>query len=211
MADHKHTAKPNIPMYLAAFLFCLTLISIHLSSGLYAKFISTASGSDSARVITFGDITLTETGDFYENNKLMIIPGVDLTKKAVVDFDGSEAATYVFIEVTPSACQVSESGKDFSLMLNGKAAMQWTIAEPWNYLKADNGSYIYYCVVAPNTPLTDVDIFAGEGKIAVSEWITKGEIASLTGTTIQLRATAVQLTGFDSPEAAWSSVSAKEG
>ena len=39
-----------------------------------------ASGSDSARVITFGDLTLTETGDFYEEGKLMIIPGVDLKK-----------------------------------------------------------------------------------------------------------------------------------
>lgn len=211
MADKKSTAKPNILMYLVAFLFCLTLISIHFSSGLYAKYISTASGGDGARVITFGDITLTETGDFYEANKLMIIPGVDLTKKAVVDFEGSEAATYVFVEVTPSACQVSEDGMHFSVVRNGKVAMQWAIAEDWDYLKADNGSYIYYCVVAPNTPLENADIFADEGKITVSELITKDEVASLTGTAIQLRATAVQLTGFETPEAAWDSLAAKEG
>lgn len=35
---------------MAAVLFCLTLISVHFASGLYARYQSAASGSDSARV-----------------------------------------------------------------------------------------------------------------------------------------------------------------
>ena len=125
-----HKTKMNIPMCLAAILLCLTLISIHLTSGLYAKYISSASGNDSARVIKFGELTLAEEGDFYEENKLMIIPGVALTKKATVSFSGSESATYVFVEITPSKWSTTDN-KTFSLLSNGKTAMQWNVAEGW--------------------------------------------------------------------------------
>lgn len=46
-------AKLNIPMCAALILFLLTMISIHLTSGLFARYTATASGSDSARVAKF--------------------------------------------------------------------------------------------------------------------------------------------------------------
>ena len=205
-----HKTKINIPMCLAVILLCLTLISIHLTSGLYAKYISSASGNDSARVIKFGELTLTEEGDFYEGNKLMIIPGVALTKKATVSFSGSESATYVFVEITPSKWSTTDN-KTFSLMSNGKTAMQWNVAEGWLFLKSDNGTYIYYRELTPNTELIATDIIAENGKITVSNQITKSEIQVMTGISIKLRATVVQSGGFENPEAAWSSVAAKEG
>ena len=205
-----HKTKMNIPMCLAAILLCLTLISIHLTSGLYAKYISSASGNDSARVIKFGELTLTEEGDFYEGNKLMIIPGVALTKKATVSSSGSESATYVFVEITPSKWSTTDN-KTFSLMSNGKTAMQWNVAEGWLFLKSDNGTYIYYRELTPNTELIATDIIAENGKIAVSNQITKSEIQVMTGISIKLRATVVQSGGFENPEAAWYSVAAKEG
>ena len=205
-----HKTKMNIPMCLAAILLCLTLISIHLTSGLYAKYISSASGNDSARVIKFGELTLTEEGDFYEGNKLMIIPGVALTKKATVSFSGSESATYVFVEITPSKWSTTDN-KTFSLMSNGKTAMQWNVAEGWLFLKSDNGTYIYYRELTPNTELIATDIIAENGKIAVSNQITKSEIQVMTGISIKLRATVVQSGGFENPEAAWNSVAANEG
>lgn len=205
-----HKTKMNIPMCLAAILLCLTLISIHLTSGLYAKYISSASGNDSARVIKFGELTLTEEGDFYEGNKLMIIPGVALTKKATVSFSGSESATYVFVEITPSKWSTTDN-KTFSLMSNGKTAMQWNVAEGWLFLKSDDGTYIYYRELTPNKELIATDIIAENGKIAVSNQITKSEIQVMTGISIKLRATVVQSGGFENPEAAWNSVAAKEG
>lgn len=205
-----HKTKMNIPMCLAAILLSLTLISIHLTSGLYAKYISSASGNDSARVIKFGELTLTEEGDFYEGNKLMIIPGVALTKKATVSFSGSESATYVFVEITPSKWSTTDN-KTFSLMSNGKTAMQWNVAEGWLFLKSDNGTYIYYRELTPNTELIATDIIAENGKITVSNQITKSEIQVMTGISIKLRATVVQSGGFENPEAAWNSVAVKEG
>ena len=210
LVKHRKTAKVNIPMCIASFLFCLTLISIHLTSGLYAKYISSASGDDSARVIKFGELTITETGDFYEDNKLMIIPGVDLIKKATVSFSGSESATYVFVEIMPTGWSATDD-VTFALLSNGKTAMQWSIADGWVFLKSDNGTYIYYRELAPNLELVTADIIAGSGKITVSDQITKSEIQVMTGISIKLRATVVQSGGFENPEAAWNSVAAKEG
>ena len=211
LVKHTKTAKVNIPMCVAAILFCLTLFSAHLTSGLYAKYITTESGSDAARVITFGDLALTETGDFYEENKLMIIPGVDLTKKATVDFSGSEAETYVFVEVKASSEWQTTDNKTFFIVNNEKTAMQWRIAEGWTLLTSKNGAYVYYRKLAPNSTLVGVDIIAENGRIAVSELITKSEIESMTGISIKLRAAVVQSGGFENPEAAWNSVAAKEG
>ena len=210
MMVRQHKVKMNIPMCLAAVLLCLTLVSIHLTSGLYAKYITSDSGSDFARVIRFGELTLTEKGDFYEESKLMIIPGVALTKKATVSFSGSEAATYVFVEITPSKWSTANN-KTFSLLSNGKTAMQWDVAEGWLFLKSNNGTYVYYRELAPNTELAAADIIAEDGKIAVSDQITKRDIESMTGISLKLRATVVQSGGFENPEAAWNSVAAKEG
>ena len=55
----KNKNKVNIPLFLAGILFCLTLISSSLTSNLIAKYSTTASGSDSARVAKF-DVGTTE-------------------------------------------------------------------------------------------------------------------------------------------------------
>lgn len=49
----KNTRKVNIPMCLACVLLCLTLISMHLTGGLFARYTTTAQASDSARVAKF--------------------------------------------------------------------------------------------------------------------------------------------------------------
>lgn len=46
-------AKLNIPMCAALVLLLLTMVSIHLTSGLFARYTSSSSGSDSARVAKF--------------------------------------------------------------------------------------------------------------------------------------------------------------
>ena len=211
MAKYTTTAKHNVPLYLAAALFCLALISVHLTSGLYAKYTSSNEGNDIARVIVFGDLTLTETGDFYAPGKLMIIPGVDLTKKAVIDFEGSEAATYVFAQVIPSAnWSVSADGMSYAIVINGKNAMQWNITDGWNFLRNQDGSCVYFRKLDAQDGLDSQDIIK-DGKITVSDRITKSEIASMANTFINLRAFAVQAGGFASADAAWDSVAAKEG
>ena len=53
MASHKRNTKLNIPMCVACVLLCLTLVSIHLTSGLYARYTSADAGVDSGRIAKF--------------------------------------------------------------------------------------------------------------------------------------------------------------
>ena len=50
MKNKTKIGKINIPFCLAMFLFCLTLISIHITGGLYAKYAVSAVNNDDARV-----------------------------------------------------------------------------------------------------------------------------------------------------------------
>lgn len=219
MAKYVRKPQMNIPMCAAAVLFCLTVISTHLVSGLYARYTTSGSGDDSARVIRFGEISITESGDFVAGtNDMMIIPGVDIEKRAVVNFEGSEAATYVFVEVLLENGWSYENGT-FKLGEH----LEWEIAGGWTYLENKDNTHVLYWALEPNTQLTDVDILrivedaADENKdgkhaysIKVSENITKSTIDSLAGA-ITFRVSAVQSHGFENAGAAWASLSAKEG
>lgn len=197
----------SLMIRIAAALFCLVLISTSMMSGLYAKFISRGSGSDEARVIKFGDIVLTETGDFTADNKLMIIPGVDLTKKATVSFEGSESATYVFVEITPSSHWKTTDNRTFSITIDSKNVMQFSISSDWGYVSTGDGSYVYYVELIPNKPLPATDIIANNGKITVSNKITVSDVKLMEGISIKIGATVVQAGGFDDVKDAWTSVS----
>ena len=61
--------KINIPLLLAGILFCLTLISSSLTSNLIAKYSTSTTGGDSARVAKFDVIT---TKDI---DKIELVPG----------------------------------------------------------------------------------------------------------------------------------------
>lgn len=203
-------SKLNIPMALACVLLCLTLFSVYLVGGIYARYIVTGSASDNARVISFGDITLTEYGDFNAEGKLVVIPGVNLTKRAYVDFDGSEAATYVFVEITATNWQ-AVSNYSFAAKSADKMLMQFDVASDWTYLTKNGDTYVYYVALDPNEELNAVDIIAAGGTITVSEYVTRDELQSLADVAIKLRATATQSNGFDSPLAGWTSVSSTAG
>ena len=65
----KNINKVNIPLLLAGILFCLTLISSSLTSNLIAKYSTSTTGGDSARVAKFDVIT---TKDI---DKIELVPG----------------------------------------------------------------------------------------------------------------------------------------
>lgn len=220
MKKTRNRTKLNIPMCAACVLLCLTLLSIHLSAGLYAKYTTSAEGRDSARVITFGEISITEEGDFGDDGNLtgLIVPGVDLTKKAMVSFSGSEAATYVFAEVVVSENWTHVEDSDtFHISSGNIAYLQWQIADGWTYLMAESGAnnekrYIYYRELAPNVTLDKTDIVGNGGVITVSSQIPiilQNGLNELDDTYIKFQARVVQSSGFADAAAAWNSVKRK--
>lgn len=83
-------------MYILASLFLKTGTTL-------SKYITTTNGSDAARLIAFGNLELTETGEFSERNHMLVQHGVNLNKRAVIQFEGAETAVYIFMRVDTSA------------------------------------------------------------------------------------------------------------
>ena len=203
--------KPNIALRLAAILLVMVCLSVWMMNGLFAKYRTSDEGSDSARVITFGDISLTETGDFVGVNggTAFLIPGVDLKKDVLVEFSGSESATYVFVKVELPNYWSSVDNYTFSAFKN---CVRWEIAgDKWTFVKISDETtteFVYYSEVAPNDTLQAN--FIKDGVITVSSLLSKKEMSEITKLAndleIKLCAFVVQSNGFTSPKEAWVSI-----
>lgn len=216
MAKKRARAKVNIPMCAACILLCLTMFSFHFSSGVIARYSTDTSGGDSARVIRFNGITLNvyDVNSADADSEHFIAPGVPLTWNADVTFDGSESATYVFLEVTPTgSCTVSGDGMTYTLAHDAAA---WTVDgtedDDWKYLDkykiddTDIYTYVYYLSLAPNATLTNKKFFTAD-TVTISEFFDPEHLDDMTTVTTDFRANVVQSNGFNSPTEAWTSLS----
>lgn len=200
MADSKSKRRSSFTLgekltFLAGILFCLVLISTALLGSLFGRYVTTGAGSDSARVVQFGALTLTETGDFTGDAQKtgIIIPGVDLQKDVQVTFEASEVATIVFVEVTAPGWEVS--GSSFSK----DGLLHWTLADGWTHLPGSE--YVYYRELPPNTALTARMI--KDGTISVSDAITESNISALADLSLKFQASVIQNDGSLTPAEAW--------
>lgn len=187
----KRLAKPNkrrLP--LRAWLLYLAVATFALTGVTFSRYMASAYSQDEARVITFGDLTVTDSGS------VQVQPGVAAQKDLTVHFDGSEAAVYVFAEVQ-GGWTLGADG----IYHDAAGLMTWRVADGWTHLR-DN---VYYRELAPNTAL-DAGLIDG-GAVNVSENMTRTELEKLSkGLSIRVKAAAVQREGGDTAETAWARV-----
>jgi len=209
MAQEKKKAKLNIPMCLALILLCLTMFTTHLMSGLYARYVTKGSGEDSARVASMGNVYIEEKGDIVDN-KLLVIPGVNLEKDAELTYTGSEVACYVFVEIDTTKFVTSDK-KVFTAF---ESKISWEVGTDWEYLTSNGSKHVYYQYVGPNDKLTKVDLIK-DGNIIVSENLGKSELSEMKDYKIGFHAYAMQYDGSSNliatehVMAAWNSVKVK--
>lgn len=187
----KRLEKPNkrrLP--LRAWLLYLAVATFALAGVTFSRYVASAHSQDEGRVITFGDLTVTDSGS------VQVQPGVAAKKDLTVHFDGSEAAVYVFAEVQ-GGWTLGADG----IYHDAAGLMTWRVADGWTHLR-DN---VYYRELAPNTVL-DAGLIAG-GTVDVSENMTRTELEKLSkALSIRVRAAAVQREGGDTAETAWARV-----
>ena len=187
----KRLAKPNkrrLP--LRAWLLYLAVATFALTGVTFSRYMASAYSQDEGRVITFGDLTVTDSGS------VQVQPGVAAQKDLTVHFDGSEAAVYVFAEVQ-GGWTLGADG----IYHDAAGLMTWRVVDGWTHLQ-DN---VYYRELAPNTVL-DAGLIDG-GAVNVSEDMTRTELEKLSkALSIRVRAAAVQREGGDTAETAWARV-----
>mgnify|MGYP004678742743 FL=1 len=187
----KRLGKPNkrrLP--LRAWLLYLAVATFALTGVTFSRYVASAHSQDEGRVITFGDLTVTDSGS------VQVQPGVPTQKNLTVRFDGSEAAVYVFAEVQDGWTLGTDG-----IYHDAAGLMTWRVADGWTHLR-DN---VYYRELAPNTAL-DAGLIAG-GTVDVSEDMTRTELEKLSkALSIRVQAAAVQREGGDTAETAWARV-----
>ena len=190
----KRLAKPNkrrLP--LRAWLLYLAVVTFALTGVTFSRYVASAHSQDEGRVITFGDLTVTDSGS------VQVQPGVAAKKDLTVRFEGSEAATYVFVEVQGGWTRDADG-----IYHDAAGLMTWRVADGWTHLQ-DN---VYYRELAPNTAL-DAGLIDG-GAVNVSEDMTRTELEKLSkGLSIRVQAAAVQREGGDTAQIAWERLSGR--
>ena len=191
----KTEQKSNFRLPFSAVLLYLVLIASALSGVTFSKYMTGTTVGDTARVAIMRDITVIETGNFAEPDEWVITPGVDMIKNAVVNFEGSEMACYVFCEIkTTGWSRLDEHS--FAFSGGSENILGWAVNNGWNYLSGNGSEAVYYRTVSANAVL-QADVLAEGGKITVSENITKTQLDSLPkDMQIKISATAVQYNGF---------------
>jgi len=191
----KRLAKPNkrrLP--LRAWLLYLAVATFALTGVTFSRYVASAHSQDGARVATFGGLTVTDSGS------VQVQPGVAAKKDLTVRFDGSEAATYVFVELKGSDWTRGADG----IYHDAAGLMTWRVADGWTHLQ-DN---VYYRELAPNTAL-DAGLIDG-GAVDVSENMTRTQLQAAAGTLhIRVQAAAVQREGGDTAQIAWERLSGR--
>ena len=191
----KRLAKPNkrrLP--LRAWLLYLAVATFALTGVTFSRYVASAYSQDEARVAAFGGLTVTDSG------VTPVQPGVAAQKDLTVRFEGSEAATYVFVEVQGDWTR----GADGYTYTYGAGSLSWRVADGWTHLQ-DN---VYYRALSPNTALT-AGLIDG-GAVNVSEDMTRTELQALPTTlSIRVQAAAVQREGGDTAQIAWERLSGR--
>ena len=210
--------KPKFRLPFSAVLLYLLLIAAAVSGVTFSKYVTGTTVGDTARVAIMRGITITETGNSAETDKWVITPGVDMIKNAVVNFEGSEMACYVFCEIKTTGWSRMNDNYGFAFSGGGESILSWAVNKnDWTFLSGNGSEAVYYRIVSANTVL-QADVLADGGKITVSENITKTQLGLLPkDMQIKINATAVQYNGFSEGEyteeqralAAWNAVKNK--
>lgn len=188
--------KPKFRLPFSAALLYLALIAAAVSGVTFSRYMTGTTVGDTARVAIMRDITVTETGNFAEPDKWIITPGVDMIKKAVVNFEGSEMACYVFCEIKTTGWSRMNDNYSFAFSGGSENILGWAVNNDWKFLSGNGSEAVYYRIVGANAVLQE-DVLAEGGKITVSENITKTQLDSLPkDMQIKISATAVQYNGF---------------
>lgn len=146
-----------------------------------------------ASTFTFGDINITLKDEDPQEGPTKIIPGMDIPKALKVTVQADSVDCWLFVKVEQTGTFVADK-------------VTYSIDDSWTegdgFQIPDN---VYYRQV--NAVTTDREFPAlKDGKITVSETLTKADIENIAGPTLTFTAYAVQKEGINTAAEAWEKI-----
>lgn len=174
----------------------------------------TADGGTVTNTFTVGDVKIELTESGADNNgakNYNFVPGDKLAKDPKITVQATTEPCYVFLKMTKSnMIQVKDSSD------NVVDALKYSVNGNWQTLPvtgADNGvTYYYKELTTQTTNDTDYYILTGEGNgdykngmVAVSEYVTKDNVETLTKNKpkLEFAAAAIQSANVGGLQGAW--------
>lgn len=205
--------KRRVKLPLRAYLLYFTLLSFLLTGVTFSKYVTRSTGGDSARVVQFGDLTISENG-----NNWAVVPGMPIKKQAVVMTTSvSEVSAFVFITINAPSWVFDKGNNTYSRYITNNdvtmTALSWsayTGANAWNYLQDDSGKQVYYILLQPGEALS-MNIFSADNDgntISVNKDLIKSQLTNdfTNSLKIYFKAYLVQAGGFATAKDAWDSI-----
>lgn len=163
-----------------------------------SKYTTSSYGSDSARVVSMGNVTIIgDSGLGGSVLPLQLAPGVDLQENLEVAYDPGEVSCYVFFTIDNLNCHGSTYYYGENI---GNAWFQFNVPHSWDSFSRGSET-VWYVLVEPG------EVFHGNiingGLISVSDEFTRSELEAVGDLGISISASALQYNGTDSPEVAY--------
>ena len=164
MRNGKYSRKKqifmNIPIFAAGVLFWLVVVTTYLAAGLFAKYTTSGTTTDSAKIMAFGKLTVTDSNPLAnQEDKYVFLPGVDLKKKITVAFTGSNAECFVFVKAETTGWIPDDTHKVF---MDEPKRLTWSVSNDWTYLCSDANYHVYYRPLAANEELKATSFITGD-------------------------------------------------
>ena len=192
MDRSKYNKKINILYWTVGSLFILTMLSIWLTSGLFAKYTVLNNADASARVANGIQIEILEheavpiNGIYYLKNEEnaanteleeiqevsevlsnkyeLVIPGVDIAKDPFVRLNGiSEVDYYLYIEIAES--------EDFP------ETVTYSLRDSWEPVEGKPGVYKYKNIIESGTYDNKDIYFLKDNELIISQYYYKSEFS----------------------------------
>ena len=168
----KSNKRAPLVFYFGVFVLCMTLFSSHMTGGLYARYTSSASGSDSARVARF-DVSIglpSETKfdlNCYDAAKQSISYQIEVAPTAKNEVAVQYSLVVTFAEAPPSWLVLSIPGKSAPSVTDGRTVYTFANIGTFSPPSSAPQTFTLTVKVPVGTPSTEVGNYNLTAKVSV--------------------------------------------
>lgn len=168
----KSNKRAPLVFYFGVFVLCMTLFSSHMTGGLYARYTSSASGSDEARVAKFDvSVGFPDKTKFdlncYDASKQSIQYEITVTPTVQNEVAVEYSLVVTFAEAPPSWLVLSIPGESAPSVTEGRTVYTFANIGTFSPMNTTPHTFTLTVTVPEGTPSTEAGNYNLAAKVSV--------------------------------------------